>query len=109
MPPLRLLFHAARYLGPRIVCKRAGVYLRNQLGITRRAFRPRPWNTITLDEITAGQVRSDADYARLKSQQELPFCSPCEQRSVSLPAEFDAGSSPAVSFSRHSAEASSPT
>lgn len=41
-------YYMLRYLGPRLLWLRAGVYAGNLLGRTRRAYAPRPWDAIDL-------------------------------------------------------------
>src|SRR5690554_2287700 len=67
-------YYALRYLGPRIVWLRGGVYLRKFLRVTDRVFRPRPWDEIKLAEIVRpGTPTEPVEYAAFKRQQSLSF------------------------------------
>jgi len=48
---LKQAYYILRYLGPRVVWLRAGVYLGRMLGTTARTFRRRPWERIDLATI----------------------------------------------------------
>lgn len=77
MNPLTKACYILRYLGPRLVCLRAGVYTRRWLGLTRRRFAPRPWDQIALDGITQHDTPTDPeDYARFKRESPPPFLFP---------------------------------
>lgn len=67
-------YYVARYLGPGFVARRLLLDIKKRLGITRRLFGPRPWNTIALSEILSDGVPHDADaYAAYKMSHLPPF------------------------------------
>lgn len=73
-------YYILRYLGPRVITLRAGVYLRNALGITQRTYRSRPWDTIRLSEIYLPGIPADpAAYAAFKRANPPPFLFPLGQ------------------------------
>jgi hypothetical protein len=77
MNPLSKAYHMLRLLGPRVIALRAGVYWNKASGRTRRVFRPRPWETFSLAELTVpGTPVDPAEYARFKRQQAPPFLFP---------------------------------
>jgi hypothetical protein len=77
MNPFTRAYYVVRYLGPRFVALRADVYLRSKLGITRRRFAPRPWDSISLDHITiAGTPKTAEGYVHFKRGQSIPFLFP---------------------------------
>ncbi len=77
MNPLARAYYILRYLGPRVVGLRAGTFLRQKLGITRRLYAPRAWNSIALTEITRPGTPATAEaYARFKCDQAIPFLFP---------------------------------
>jgi hypothetical protein len=77
MSLLRTGWWILRYLGPRIVWLRAGVYAGRMLGTTRRAFKPRPWERIELEEILRpGIPTSPADYGAWKAAHAPAFLFP---------------------------------
>lgn len=77
MNRLRTAYYVLRYLGPRIVWLRAGVYFGKSLGHTRRRFRPRPWERIDLAGIThPGTPTETTEYARFKRDNPPPFLFP---------------------------------
>lgn len=91
MNALDVGLYALRYFGPRIALLRARVVLDQRLGITRRAFRPRPWNSILLAEICRAGVPADDDgYAAFKQSQDLAFLFPLGRPPL-IPAEARAG------------------
>ena len=77
MRPIRLAFNILRYLGPRIVLLRAGIYARKYTGMTRRLFRSRDWDGIHLEEIfSPGVPTGTVDYANYKRENAPPFLFP---------------------------------
>lgn len=69
--------YALRYFGPRLVLLRARVLLDKRLGITRRAFPPRSWDSIRLAEILRpGTPADDDSYASFKRAQGINFLFP---------------------------------
>ena len=77
MSPASKAYYILRHLGPRVVWLRAGVYLGDRLGLTRRTFRSRPWEQIDLASITVSGTPVDAEgYARFKRQNPPPFLFP---------------------------------
>jgi len=73
-------YYILRYLGPRIVWLRAGVYLSKGTGRARRAFRARPWERIDLARITRPGTPADPrSYASFKREQAVPFLFPLGQ------------------------------
>ena len=77
MSPLSLAINILRYFGPRIVWLRAGVYLRNSLGVTRRIFASRSWDDIAISEIVQSGTPADPEgYAQYKRVNAPPFIFP---------------------------------
>lgn len=77
MGPFRKACSILRYVGPRVVWLRVGVYLSKALGLTRRTFRPRPWEQIELAEIArAGTPCEPEAYAEYKRAAPPPFLFP---------------------------------
>lgn len=88
MNPLRLGFNVLRYLGPRIVWLRAGVYLRQALGSTRNTFPSRSWEAIELSDICKpGTPCSPAGYSNFKRTQKSTFLFPLGKAPV-IPADI---------------------
>ena len=80
MSPAKNALYILRYLGPRVVWLRTGVYLGKFLGRSRRTFRARPWDQIDLAEITQAGTPTDPDgYARFKRDQAPEFLFPLGQ------------------------------
>ncbi len=70
-------WYILRYLGPRIVGMRTGVYLNKALGIPRKTFAPRPWENIALNDITRPNTPVMAEsYARYKKEHPPVFLFP---------------------------------
>ncbi len=66
-----------RQFGPRIVRLRAGVYLSKALGLTRRRFPARSWDSIRLEEICkSGTPCEAAAYAEFKRRNASEFFFP---------------------------------
>lgn len=85
MGPIRKAYYILRYLGPRIVRLRAGVYLGKCLGLTRRQFSYKPWETIDLAAICSpGIPTAAAEYAAFKIANAPNFLFPLGQ-----PPRFD--------------------
>lgn len=95
-PPPRLTraakaYYILRFLGPKVVWLRAGVYAGKLTGQTRRVFRPRPWKQIALgDLVTRGTPADVEDYAAFKRSQNLRFLFPLGRPPVVPPAIRDA-------------------
>jgi len=53
MNPLAKAYCVLRYLGPGFVARRLQLSIKKRLGVTRRRFAPRPWDTIQLGEIVS--------------------------------------------------------
>ncbi|MFQ5806584.1 MAG: heparinase II/III family protein, partial [Phycisphaerae bacterium] len=80
MSPLEKAYYILRHLGPRVIWLRAGVYLSNSLGRTRRIFRAQPWDQIDLAELVRAGTPIDANsYARFKRENPPPFLFPLGQ------------------------------
>lgn len=74
MNPLTKAACVLRYLGPRVVALRAGVYWDRLTGATRKAFAPRAWDSISLSEITRpGTPVDPVEYAAYKQAAPPPF------------------------------------
>lgn len=70
-------YYILRYLGPRVVTLRASIYLKQKLGMTRRRFASRRWDSISLSEITLPGTPTTAEgYACFKRGQSIPFLFP---------------------------------
>jgi len=83
MNSLGKYYHALRLLGPRVVALRLGVAMRQTLGLTRRRFRPRPWDGIELATVTSTGTPADPQaYAAFKSESPPPFLFPLGQPPV---------------------------
>src|SRR5712691_5511397 len=77
MNPLRKAYYIFRYLGPRFIWRRGGIYLQKRLGTQRRTYAPLPWEQIDFANITLPGTPSTTDaYAAFKRQQLLPFLFP---------------------------------
>jgi hypothetical protein len=77
MGPISKAYNIFRYLGPRVVWLRAGVYIGKALGLTRRRFPHTPWNTIDLATICRPGTPADAaDYAAYKTANAPSFLFP---------------------------------
>ena len=77
MNPIRKYYRILRLLGPRVVALRCGMFARDKLGITRRVFRPCPWETIDLARITTPGTPTDPEsYAAQKLDSSPPFLFP---------------------------------
>src|SRR5690606_8268731 len=75
--PLLKAYYLIRYLGPRVITLRAGVYLDQWRGVTAKLYAPRPWETIQLADLVTPGVPTDIDgYARFKREQNRPFLFP---------------------------------
>ncbi len=80
MNRLRQAYYLLRYLGPRVVTLRAGVYLRDLTGATRRTYAERPWATLKLRDLCQAGIPTDkAAYARHKREHAPPFLFPLGQ------------------------------
>ncbi len=80
MNNVKKAYYLLRYLGPKTIWLRAGVYVRNGLGITKRVYRLRPWSEIDLARITRrGTPPQAAEYAAFKLQQDVRFLFPLGQ------------------------------
>lgn len=77
MNNLKKAYYLLRYLGPQIIWLRAGVYLRNGLGVTARTYRPRPWESLDLAELCSpGTPTALETYAAFKRAQNVRFLFP---------------------------------
>ena len=77
MTRVRRLYHILRLLGPGFVARRARLAADHALGITRRRFTARPWESIELGDIVRAGVPTAVDeYARFKSENAPPFLFP---------------------------------
>lgn len=77
MNPLTRAYYILRYLGPRVVALRVNIYLRQKLGITRRKFAPRAWESISLSDVTRSGTPTNAEgFALFKRAQSIPFLFP---------------------------------
>ncbi len=75
-----------RHIGPRLVWLRLGVYAQKRLGITRRLFAPRPWNTIRLSDMLTPGVPTEPDgYAAYKCANPPTFLFPLGEPPVIPP------------------------
>ena len=78
--PLKKGYYLIRYIGPRVIWLRAGVYLNKAIGRSRRTFRSRPWNSIDLAEIVKPQVSTEPEkYAEYKRTHPPAFLFPLGQ------------------------------
>ncbi len=74
MTPLNKAVGIIRHLGPGFVAQRAWLAARKRLGVDRRTYRPRPWESIRLEEITRpGTPTEPGAYAEFKRAQRVPF------------------------------------
>ncbi len=77
MTRVRRLYHVLRLLGPRFVVRRARLVADHALGITRRRFAARPWESIALrDIVRPGVPVAVGEYAKFKSENAPPFLFP---------------------------------
>ena len=77
MNKISLATNVLRYLGPRVVGLRASVYLNKALGISRKHFQPRSWESIQLGEIFRSNVPDKPEsYAAWKRNATPQFCFP---------------------------------
>lgn len=77
MNSVQLAYNILRYLGPRFIWLRAGVFLKKSLGSTRRVFRSRSWDQWDLSEIVGpGVPTAPGPYAAFKRQQATNFLFP---------------------------------
>ncbi len=77
MNPLTKAVYILRYLGPRIVGLRAGVYWDRLTGHSRKIFTPRPWESIALSDIVRPRTPGDSvEYAAFKRESPPPFLFP---------------------------------
>ncbi len=77
MGPVSKAYNILKYLGPRVVRLRAGVYLGKAFGLTRRRFRHTPWDAIDLATICRGGTPTNADeYAAYKVKNSPRFLFP---------------------------------
>jgi hypothetical protein len=77
MSPALKAYYIMRYLGPRIVWLRGGVYLRKRLGTTAKTFYPRPWAEIDLNTILQPGIPADpVAYAEYKKNHAPTFFFP---------------------------------
>ncbi len=74
MTPWKKAWYIFRYLGPRVVWLRLGVYASKFLGRSRKVFAPRPWGQIDLAEICQPGVPAEMEsYAAYKRANPRPF------------------------------------
>ncbi len=74
MTPWKKAWYIFRYLGPRVVWLRLGVYASKFLGRSKRVFSPRPWGEIDLADICQPNVPADMEhYAAYKRANPQPF------------------------------------
>jgi Heparinase II/III-like protein/Heparinase II/III N-terminus len=77
MNRLKTAYQILRNIGARSVAMRAGVYLHKSLGLTRRKFPARDWNSIALEEIcSAGTPSETRGYAEFKQRRSVDFFFP---------------------------------
>jgi hypothetical protein len=96
MNRLRKAYYVLRYLGPRVLWIRAGVYVRSVTGQTRRIFAPLAWEAIRLADVCRPGTPTDPPaYAAFKRAQGVPFLFPLG-RPPEIPRELRCppGSSP---------------
>ncbi|MFH1746083.1 MAG: alginate lyase family protein [Planctomycetota bacterium] len=80
MNPLTKAYYILRYLGPRLVWLRAGVYLAKASGRTRRIFGKRPWEQIDLADILRPEIPAGVEeYAEFKHANPPTFLFPLGQ------------------------------
>lgn len=71
------IYRVLRQFGPRIIGLRGGVYLSKALGLTRRKYPARKWESIRLEEICRPGTPCDArSYAALKRRTAADFFFP---------------------------------
>lgn len=74
---IRKGYEILRHFGPRFVTQRLGIAVRKRLGITRRVYRSRPWDSIALADICrAGTPIDAAAYAAFREQSPPSFLFP---------------------------------
>jgi hypothetical protein len=77
MTPWKKAWYILRYLGPRVVWLRLGVYANKFMGKSRRVFAPRPWGEIDLADICNDHAPSEmVHYAAYKRANPQPFLFP---------------------------------
>ncbi|RMF73418.1 MAG: hypothetical protein D6744_15635 [Planctomycetota bacterium] len=77
MTPWKKAGAILRYMGPGFVLRRMRLALRSRLGGDARVYRPRPWDSIALEDILAPGAPADAPaYAEFKRRQAPPFLFP---------------------------------
>jgi hypothetical protein len=80
MTPWKKAWYILRYLGPRVVWLRLGVYIDKLTGKSRRVYASRPWGEIDLAEICRPDVPADMEhYAAHKRANPQPFLFPLGQ------------------------------
>ncbi len=66
-----------RWLGPGFALQRTSLAIQRRLGMTRRKFSPRPWDSLRLEDIARpGTPTTPEDYARFKTSNPPPFLFP---------------------------------
>ncbi len=77
MNPATRAYYILRYLGPRFAIRRAKLGLQKALGVTRRKFHTRTWESISLqDVVRSGTPISAEAFASFKREQSIPFLFP---------------------------------
>lgn len=77
MTRLRKAWWVLRYLGPRVVWLRLGVYGSKLTGHTRRVYASRPWDTLTLEKLSRPGTPSDPEtYAAYRNESSPRFLFP---------------------------------
>ncbi|MEP0846394.1 MAG: alginate lyase family protein [Phycisphaerae bacterium] len=74
MSPLRTAAYILRYLGPGFALTRARLALKKRLGVERRVFAARSWDSIALRDILDAETPAAPEsYAAFKRGQRVPF------------------------------------
>lgn len=77
MGSLRRFYHIMRLLGPGFVAHRAVLALERSLGVTRRRFAPRRWESLSLTELCGSSSPTDPGaYSEWKTRNPPPFLFP---------------------------------
>lgn len=80
MNSFRKAYRILRYLGPRVVWLRLGVYGGKLTGRTRRVFAWRPWDTLLLEDLCRPGTPTDPEsYAADRNESSPPFLFPLGQ------------------------------
>lgn len=97
MHPLKKACYIARYLGPTFVWQRVGIAIEKRLGVARRTYAPRPWESIRLEDICATGTPADPlQYLAFKRKQKPPFVFPIGEPPVWAGARVNGTEGPAL-------------